>query len=172
VTQCHGPLLIVVGIVLPAKGDVSIGDVRDAVIGNRNAVCVAGEIVQDVLRPSEGSFRIDHPIFAEQRAQERAERRRRQACVVERDALDRPQTYRETPGSRPSPVRRSSAASGSTADGPAISRRRARRNGRADGAVRFVPRYAAHSESRSPRRGALGRRRFPAASRRWPRIRV
>lgn len=71
-SQRHRAPLIVVRIVLPAEGDVSIGDVHDAVVGNRYPVGIAGQIMQDVFRSSEGPFRVNDPVFAEQRTEKRA----------------------------------------------------------------------------------------------------
>ena len=62
------------GVVLPAESDVRIGHVDDPVIGDRNAVSIAGQILQHVFRPAKGWFGVDHPILAKQRAQERGER--------------------------------------------------------------------------------------------------
>ena len=46
------------------KGDFAIGHGLDAVIGNGHPMRVAGQIVQDMLRPPEGPFGIDHPVLS------------------------------------------------------------------------------------------------------------
>ena len=40
-------------------------------IGNGDAVGVAGEIAQDMLGTAEGGFEVDHPVLPKQCAQER-----------------------------------------------------------------------------------------------------
>ncbi len=45
----HKPLLAFVGIIFPAKGDLAIGNVNDPVVGDSDAMCVSGQIVEDVL---------------------------------------------------------------------------------------------------------------------------
>ena len=72
-SQCPGALLAVVRVVLPAKGHMRVGDVEDAVVGDGHAVGIAGQVVQNVFRAAEGRFGIHHPLFPEQRAQERVE---------------------------------------------------------------------------------------------------
>ena len=67
-TQRHRTALVVVRVVLPAKGDMSVGDVHDAVVGNRYAVGIPGQVMQDVFRSAEGPFCINDPVFAKQRA--------------------------------------------------------------------------------------------------------
>jgi len=63
----HQPLLAVVGIIFPPKGDPAIGNVDDPVVGNSDPMRVAGQIVEDVLRSSEWPFGVDHPVVTKQR---------------------------------------------------------------------------------------------------------
>jgi hypothetical protein len=45
-----------------AQGDFSVFDFEDAVIGERYAVSVAAEVIEDSLRRAEGLFRVDGPV--------------------------------------------------------------------------------------------------------------
>lgn len=54
----HQPLFALVRIILPAEGDVAVGKVYDPVIGNSDAMRVAGQIVENMFRPAEWPFRI------------------------------------------------------------------------------------------------------------------
>jgi hypothetical protein len=42
-------------------------------VGDGDAVRIAGEIVQNMFRTSEGWLDVDHPVFAEEESQERVE---------------------------------------------------------------------------------------------------
>ena len=68
----HLALFAAVSVVLPPEGDLAVGDGQEAVIGDGDAMCVAGQVVEHMLRPSEGAFRIDHPILTKERPEERA----------------------------------------------------------------------------------------------------
>ena len=63
----HQPLLAFVRIVLPAESDVAIGKVHDPVVGNGDAMGVAGQVMENMFGPAEGPFGLDHPILTEQR---------------------------------------------------------------------------------------------------------
>ena len=45
------------------QGDQAVLHVEDAVIGERDAVGVAAEVIEDGLRGAERLFRIDHPAL-------------------------------------------------------------------------------------------------------------
>ena len=60
----HQPLLAFVGIVFPAESDLAIGKVHDPVVGNGDAMRVAGQIVEDMFGSSEWPFGVDHPVVA------------------------------------------------------------------------------------------------------------
>src|SRR5467141_4489936 len=57
------------GGVTPAKGDFLVGERDQSVIGDGHAMSVTAQITEHVLRASEGSFRVDHPVFSEQWSQ-------------------------------------------------------------------------------------------------------
>ena len=69
----HQPLLALVGIVFPPESDLALGKVHDPVVGDGDAMRIAGQVVEDMFRPSEGSFGVDHPILTEQRPQKSME---------------------------------------------------------------------------------------------------
>ncbi len=73
-SQRHGAALAVVRVVLPAERDVRIGYLDETMVGDGDAMRVAGQIVQYVLRPAERLLRVDDPVLAEQRTQESRER--------------------------------------------------------------------------------------------------
>ena len=56
---------------------LAIGDRRDAMVGDRHAVGVAGEVVEDGRGSAERRLRIDDPGLATQGAEPRPKRRRR-----------------------------------------------------------------------------------------------
>jgi hypothetical protein len=49
-------------IVLPAEADMGLVEIEQATVGDRDTMGVAREIGQDLLRTSEGLFRIDDPF--------------------------------------------------------------------------------------------------------------
>ena len=65
--------LTAVAIVLPPKRDGVVGDVDEPVIGDGDAVRVAGEVVQHVGRAAKGWLRIDHPRLAIEGSEKRTE---------------------------------------------------------------------------------------------------
>src|SRR5665213_3958286 len=70
----HGAALAVVRIVLPAEHDVRIGHLDETMVGDGDAMGVAGQIVQYVFGPAERFLRVDDPVLAEQRTQKCGER--------------------------------------------------------------------------------------------------
>ena len=66
----HLALLAAVSVVLPAEGDLAVGNGDETVIGDGDAMGIAGQVVQHMLRPSEGAFRVDHPVLAKERPEE------------------------------------------------------------------------------------------------------
>ena len=58
-----------VGRVAPAKGNLSVHQCEQAMVGDGDAVGIAAEILQDVIGSAEGWFGVDDPIFAEERTQ-------------------------------------------------------------------------------------------------------
>ena len=69
----HDLLLIAPNVVFPAKRDSIILESHQSMVGDGDAVCIAGEIVQNMFRTSEGWLGVDHPVFAEEESQESVE---------------------------------------------------------------------------------------------------
>jgi len=69
----HDFLLATVRIVFPAKRDSIILERHQSMVGDGDAVRIAGEIVQNMFRTSEGWLGVGHPVFAEEESQERVE---------------------------------------------------------------------------------------------------
>ena len=69
----HHSLVISVGIISPAEGDLVVGEGDQAMVGDGDAVSVAGEIAEDMMGTAEWGFGIDDPVLTEQGAQESAE---------------------------------------------------------------------------------------------------
>src|ERR1017187_360653 len=65
-SQGHEPLLVTVGGIAPAEGDVAVGESDQPGVRDGDAMGVGAEITQHMLRPSEGSFGVDDPVVAEQ----------------------------------------------------------------------------------------------------------
>ena len=61
----HHAALAAMGIILPAKRHVSIGHLYKPVVGDRDAMGVASQIMQHVFRSAEWSLCINDPILAE-----------------------------------------------------------------------------------------------------------
>jgi hypothetical protein len=69
----HHSLVICVGVIPPAEGDLIVGEGDEAVVGDGDAMSVAGEIAEDMMGTAEGRFGINDPVLTEQGAQESAE---------------------------------------------------------------------------------------------------
>jgi hypothetical protein len=65
VAEGHQAAFAVMGIILPSKRHVSVGHVYESMVGDRDAVGVASQIMQHVFRSAEWFLRIDYPVFAE-----------------------------------------------------------------------------------------------------------
>ena len=69
VRERHDAALAVVRIVLPAERDVGIGNLDETMVGDGDAMRIAGQIVQYVFGPAERFLGVDDPVLAEQRTQ-------------------------------------------------------------------------------------------------------
>jgi hypothetical protein len=88
--ECHRTPLVVMGVVFPAEGHLSIGNVNQPMVGDCDTMRVPGQIVQDVAWTTEWSLGINHPVLSKERAEEGMERlliRQRKACAIERELL-------------------------------------------------------------------------------------
>ena len=130
-------LLVAVGGIAPAEGDVAIGESDQPAVGDGDAMGVGAEIAQHMFRSAEGRLGVDDPVVAEQYAQpcgEGAWLGKRQQVAVEleltsmegaaksgdelaaEDTAEHADGQEEgTPGGDPSGVIRSEAAGGNDA---------------------------------------------------------
>ena len=69
--QSHQLLFVVVSGVAPTESDFAVRKGKQAVVGDGHAMGIAPQILEYKLWATEGAFRIDHPIFSEQRSQPR-----------------------------------------------------------------------------------------------------
>jgi len=67
----HLLFLVAVCVVPPKEGDVAVGDLHDAVIGNGHAVRVAGQIAQHLFGTAKGRLGINDPLGVVGSAEER-----------------------------------------------------------------------------------------------------
>jgi len=51
-----------VAVVLPTEGNMIIRDLEETMIGDGDAVRIAAQIAQNLLRPGKGLLAIDHPV--------------------------------------------------------------------------------------------------------------
>jgi hypothetical protein len=65
----HDLGLAMMSIVPPLEGDFSVGDAEQTGVGDRDGVCVAAEIGQDLSGAAEWRLGVDHPLDASQVAQ-------------------------------------------------------------------------------------------------------
>jgi hypothetical protein len=72
-SHCHELLLAAVRVVLPTKGDSIIGKGNNPMVGDGHPMCIASQVMKNVLRTSERRFRVHDPILTEQRTKEGTE---------------------------------------------------------------------------------------------------
>ena len=68
--QGHQALLVGVGGVSPAKGDLVAMQRDEAMVGDGDAMGVGTQVVEDILGAAKGRLAVDHLLVAEQGAQE------------------------------------------------------------------------------------------------------
>ena len=69
----HVALLVAVSVVLPAEGDLTVGEGDQPVVGDGHAMGIAGQVVEHVFWSAEGWLGVDNPILPEQLSQKAAE---------------------------------------------------------------------------------------------------
>jgi hypothetical protein len=74
-TESNEPVFPRGGVVPGSEGDPPICHAHQPLVGDGHPVGVAAYILEDVLRPTEGFFGIDHPFFASEFSQEAAKGR-------------------------------------------------------------------------------------------------
>jgi hypothetical protein len=69
----HDFVLAAVGIVLPTEGDALVFEIHQAMVGDGDAMGVAGEIVENMVGTAEGRLGIDDPVLLAELPEEVAE---------------------------------------------------------------------------------------------------
>ena len=59
----HRLVAVVIAIILPAKLNLAVIDIKQAIIGDGDAVRVACDIFEDYFRSSEGPLGVNHPVL-------------------------------------------------------------------------------------------------------------
>ena len=65
---CHGHQLLfaAVGVIFPAEGNCIIGEVDEPVVGDSDAMGVAGQVMKNVPRAAERRLGVNDPVLAEE----------------------------------------------------------------------------------------------------------
>src|SRR5258707_1166131 len=69
----HDLLLAAVGIVSPAEGDAIVFEGYESMVGDGDAVGIAGQVVENILGAAERWLGIDHPVLPAEFGEEVAE---------------------------------------------------------------------------------------------------
>jgi len=64
VSQSHLPPFAAVGVVFPQEGHVGVGKINEPMIGDRDAMSVSGQVMQNMFGTTEGPLGVDHPVFS------------------------------------------------------------------------------------------------------------
>src|ERR1700730_16326151 len=75
--QRHDAFLVLVSRIAPAESNAAFCEGNEAMIGNRDPMAVAAEIVQRMLGAAKWALGIDHPIGTKQAPEHRRESLRR-----------------------------------------------------------------------------------------------
>ena len=59
----HRLVAVAIAIIPPAKLNLAVIDIEQAIVGDGDAVRVSCDILEDFFRPGEGSLRVDHPVL-------------------------------------------------------------------------------------------------------------
>jgi len=62
-----------VRIIFPEKSGLPVGEVDNAMVGDGDPVCIASQVLQNMLWTAEWPFGIDDPVLAKQRTEIGAE---------------------------------------------------------------------------------------------------
>ena len=66
-------LLAAVGIIAPAKGDAIVFEGHETMVGDGDAMGIAGQVVENMFRAAEGWLGVDHPVLLTELPEEVAE---------------------------------------------------------------------------------------------------
>ena len=69
----HDLLLAAVGIVSPAEGDAIVFEGHEPMVGDGDAMGVAGQVVENMFGAAEGRLGVDDPVLSEQLPEETGE---------------------------------------------------------------------------------------------------
>jgi hypothetical protein len=69
----HDLVLAAVRIVSPAEGDAIVFQGHETMVGDGDAMRVAGQVVKNVFGAAEGWLGVDHPVLSAELPQEAAE---------------------------------------------------------------------------------------------------
>ena len=58
----HRLLTVAIAIIFPAKADLAVVDIEQAIVGDGDAVGISADVIEDLLRPGERALGIDHPF--------------------------------------------------------------------------------------------------------------
>jgi hypothetical protein len=67
--ESHGVLAVPVAVVLPPEADVPVFQSDEALVGDGDPVGVAGQVLEDLLGPSERGLGVDHPLVPVERGE-------------------------------------------------------------------------------------------------------
>ena len=90
VRQGHRSLFVVMRIVLPAERHVCVREIDESVIGDRDPMCIASQIMQDMFGTAEWRLGVDYPVFTKQGSEKNIESlllRQRKAPTIETELL-------------------------------------------------------------------------------------
>ena len=93
-SQRHQTLLILVSGIAPAESDDAVGERDQAMVRDRHTMGVLAEIAKCMSRAAKRTFRVNHPLGAEQRTKPGCERlriRKSGECSVETEFVLRMQ---------------------------------------------------------------------------------
>jgi len=62
----HNLLLAAMGVVSPAEGDAIVLEGHEPMVGDGDAMGIAGQVVENVFGTAKGRLGVDHPVLAEQ----------------------------------------------------------------------------------------------------------
>jgi hypothetical protein len=81
--ESHLAQLIAAAIVSPTKSDLAAVKTQQSMIGNRNSMSVAAEVIKDLSRPAKRPLSVDHPFDAPKRIEKPDE------CLFVRQLFER-----------------------------------------------------------------------------------
>jgi hypothetical protein len=71
--QSHQPFLVAVSGISPAKGDVTVGESNEPVVGDGDPMGIVAEIAQRMFGAAEWWFGVNDPVMTEQQPEPECE---------------------------------------------------------------------------------------------------